>query len=281
MCEEALKAARANVARYEDNEAGRPEFDSSREFVMTRTVNPSWKPGDGASDDEWTKHKKVSINPADQPALEVYKLLISGIVPRPIGFLSTINPETGKGNLAPYSFFEVVASEPPTFIVSVAGSKDSLLHIRETKETVINVISEWFIDAANYTSITSPTEISEWELSGLTPQPSTIVKPACVAESAFNIECKLVDVLEVKSARAKDKINNHILVLEGVAIHVREDMYDPERNIIDLAKLKPIGRAGGISYVRILEGFELPRYEFDQQLEDEPALKKVVGNPKI
>lgn len=131
-----------------------------------KTPKPDWQPGDGATDDEWSKHKKVIIDPSSTDSgIDTYKLLISAIVPRPIAFISTISADGTRENLAPFSYFEVVSNDPPTFVLSISGGmKDTLSNLLETKEAVLNVISEWFIDAANYTSITSPPEISEWEL---------------------------------------------------------------------------------------------------------------------
>ncbi|KAK7204815.1 hypothetical protein BZA70DRAFT_268015 [Myxozyma melibiosi] len=277
-------AGRANVhvklkqlkARYEANEASRPEFDSEKQFTMTKTVKPDWKPGDGASDDDWTKHSKITIDPLSPSisGMEAYKLLISAIVPRPIAFLSTLSADGKTANLAPYSYFEVLANDPPTFVVSVSqGMKDTLKNLLETKEGVLNVISEWFIDAANYTSVDAPPGVSEWELSGLHKEPSKFVKPACVAESAFNIEVKLVNSFEIESLRTPGTIVSHICILQGLCFHAREDVLNKDSTTLDLAKLKPVGRAGGITYLRASDGFEVPRYSYAQQCEDVPGVK--------
>ncbi|KAK9489428.1 hypothetical protein V1508DRAFT_59383 [Lipomyces doorenjongii] len=273
-----LDAARASIARYQKAHAPRPAFDETKEWTLSKTVKPDWRPGDGASSAEWQAHAKIQIDPLEpgRPPIDNYKLLISAIVPRPIGFLSTISQDGTRTNVAPFSYFELVAHEPPTFVISVSGGlKDTVNNLLETKQGVLNVVSEWFIDAANYTAITSPPDVSEWDLAGLHQAPATKVRPPLVAESAFNIETKVVDVLDVKSPRS-GAVVSRVFVLEGVHFHAREDVINDNRSSLDMAKLKPVGRIGGIMYCRVSDGFEIPRYDYAQQYEDEPAVRSIV-----
>ncbi|KAK9455033.1 hypothetical protein V1511DRAFT_499239 [Dipodascopsis uninucleata] len=276
-----MESERDRIAKFKALEASRPDFDTTREFVVTKTPKPDWQPGDGATSNEWKDKQTIGIDPkVDGSPIDNYKLLISAIVPRPVGFLSTVSADGKTQNLAPYSFFQVVCSSPPLFVVGLArnrhgGEKDSLKHLLDTKEVTINMISEWFIDSANYASITSPDDVSEWDLTGLHPVQSVKVKAPRVAESAFSVEAKLLSTYDIKHPDSGAVIST-VATVEGVYFHVREDVINPERNNIDFAKLKPIGRMGGISYCRITDTFDIPRYEYFQQFEDVPIIKDLV-----
>lgn len=117
-------------------EASRPPFDHSRKFAFTQTPNIDWKLSDGANDGgESLKKNHVDIDPyaPGRPAVSNYKLLISGIIPRPIGFVSTRSEDGSSTNLAPFSYTQVVNHDPPVFIVGYAGgfgnAKDSLKNL--------------------------------------------------------------------------------------------------------------------------------------------------------
>src|SRR3989338_780964 len=125
---------------------------------------------------------KISINTKEIPAQDRYKLLIGSIVPRPIGFISTISLN-GVYNLAPFSFFNGVCSEPMAvlFCPVIRGSdgqeKDTLKNIKATKEFVANIVSEDFAEKMNQCSAEYPYEVDEFKETGLTPLKSTLVKP--------------------------------------------------------------------------------------------------------
>lgn len=111
-----------------------------------------WKPGMGSNDGgEWEKHQHVEIDPYedDRPATSNYKLLISAIIPRPIGFVSTRSKDGSSTNLAPFSYTQVVNHDPPIFIIGYSGgfdkAKDSLRNLTESGECVINIISEHYV----------------------------------------------------------------------------------------------------------------------------------------
>ncbi len=119
--------------------------------------------------------------------------------PRPIGFISSVNPD-GVTNLAPFSYFTMANHDPPVVVVSFthpppkdgqSSLKETCQNILDTKQFVANLISESFVEAANYTSVDAPKDVSEWALSGLTPVPSKLVKAPRVGESAFAMECDL------------------------------------------------------------------------------------------
>lgn len=156
-------------------EASRPDYDIARSWTYSKTRNPNWTYGDGASDSFWENQPLTDIDPNEEgrPTNLNYKLMISSTVPRPIALLSTISRE-GVQNLAPFSYFQAVSSEPPVYMVSFVGEekKDSLLNVLESKEACISLISDSYVEAANATSINTPPGISEWPLSGLHPRSS-------------------------------------------------------------------------------------------------------------
>lgn len=254
---------------FQKIQASRPEFKRDTEVTFTQPPNPEWKTADGANDGgESLKKNHVEIDPHEEgrPVASNYKLLISGIVPRPIALISTKSKDGETTNLAPFSYAQVINHDPPLFIVGFVGSldkaKDTLKNLAETDECVINIISEHFVEAANATAINAPYGVSEWETSGLHQAPCSVVKAARVKESILSIEAKLVRTEEFESRTTPGKKTGVLAVVEGVRFWAREDAINEEKSIVDLKVLKPISRLGGISYGRTSEAMELPRPNF-------------------
>lgn len=257
-------AKQSNHPDFKATERSRPDFKATSSLLQTKTPYPEWTSGEGANSDEWKKHKKISVAAYDsnRTPIDNYKLLISAITPRPVGFVSTIS-KSGVRNLAPFSFFNMVNVDPPTFVFGFSTNngafKDTPTNIIETGELTINIISEWFVEAANSASVAAPPEFDEWELSGLTPVESEEVKPPHVAESAFSVEAKYITHHEWKSKVDPSRTSGLTMIVEGVKFHIREDVVNEDLNVIDIGKLKPVSRLGGISYGRTNEIFELDR----------------------
>lgn len=270
------KSGHSRHPPFKSVELSRPEFDHAKTWKYTKTADPEWKQGQGANSNEWSKFKKIAIDPNDaaRTPIDNYKLLISTVTPRPIGFVST-EGKLGERNLAPFSYFNVMNTEPPIFVLGFSGSKanpkDTLRNILETEELTINIISEWFIEAANFCAVNLPYEVNEWELSGLTPVPLEEVKPPHVAESSFSVEAKLVDTHEWKLRRDPQKATGVMCIVEGVRFHVREDLINEEQNVVDIAQLKPVSRLGGITYARVADGFEIPRPDYEEVKEEKES----------
>jgi flavin reductase (DIM6/NTAB) family NADH-FMN oxidoreductase RutF len=229
---------------FKEVEASRPTWREPQgdPFPFTQTRNPDWQAGDGANDSGASlKHSHISIDPyaTDRPAAFNYKLLISAIVPRPVGFVSTRSADGTSTNLAPFSYFTLVNHDPPMFVLGYAGgfdkAKDSLRNLSETKECVINIISEHYIEAANATSVNAPYGISEWALTGLTPAECEEVKASRVKEAVFSVEAKLVETKEFESRATPGKKTGVLAIVEGVRFWAREDAVNEERNLIDPA----------------------------------------------
>jgi flavin reductase (DIM6/NTAB) family NADH-FMN oxidoreductase RutF len=201
----------------------------------------------------------ICIDPTDNGNQDNYKLLIGSILPRPIAFVSTQSAD-GALNLAPFSFFTGVCSNPPTllFCPMVRGSdgqrKDTLLNIEETGEFVVNVVSEDIVERMNRTAAEVPRHVSEFELSGLTPAPSVKVKPPRVLESPVSMECTLQRIVPVGAG----DIGSGAVVLGTILqFHIRADLYENGR--INTAILKPVSRLAGASYAPVREIFDLAR----------------------
>ncbi|KAK1756277.1 hypothetical protein QBC47DRAFT_379621 [Echria macrotheca] len=269
---------------FKQVEASRPPFDTSSTFRYTQTPSPSWTFGSGAnslSPSNPPSHIPIDPYAPSRPAAFNYKLLISAVVPRPIAFLSTVSPTGSSTNLAPFSYFQVIAHDPPLFVVgfasSLARAKDSLRNLVETNECVINIISEDFIEAANSTSINAPYGASEWDVSGLTPvyDCEIVSKVPRVKEAVFSIEAKLESVREFESRANPGKMGSTMVVLEGVRFWAREDAINEEGNLLDPKVLRPMSRLGGITYGRVTEALELPRPDFERDLGGQEGLAKL------
>ena len=198
------------------------------------------------------------IDPATAAPVDIYKLMVGAIVPRPIAFVSTVSPD-GILNLAPFSFFTGISANPPVICFSpmIRGSdsarKDTLRNIQRTREFVVNVVSEAFVRQMNICSTEFPPEIDEFEASGLTPIPSEVVKPPRVKESYIHMECTLLQIVDV----SPKPLGGSIVLGEVVRFHVDDAVIDNYR--IDPDKLRPVGRMGGPTYTRTTDRFDLER----------------------
>jgi flavin reductase (DIM6/NTAB) family NADH-FMN oxidoreductase RutF len=197
------------------------------------------------------------LDPAGMSVRERYFLLIGSIVPRPIAFVSTVNA-AGAPNVAPMSFFNGVSSTPPVVSVSLASrrgtKKDTLRNIEETGEFVVNIVDEAIVERVNLASGDYPPEVSEFDVTGLTPEPSRIVRPPRVAESPISLECKLVQAVPV----GVDPHRTVLVLGEVLLFHVREGLL-LENNHVDAEALRAVGKMGGPGYCRTRDRFSLER----------------------
>jgi flavin reductase (DIM6/NTAB) family NADH-FMN oxidoreductase RutF len=251
------------AADFEKVQASRPDFDPARKIEVTKHPNPEWTYGKGVEGhDASIKHREINPYASDRPMVNNYRLLVAGIAPRPVGFVSTVSRDGKSKNLSPFSYFQVIDHDPPMFIVGFSSrpgrEKDTYRNLKETGECVINSVSENMIEAVNASSIDAPYGVSEWDVSGLHEAPTSTVKPSRVQESVFSIEAKVVDVKEFESHSEGMSVAGMVL-LKATRFWVREDATNSDASHIDLEKLRPVGQLGGISYGRILSTFELPR----------------------
>jgi flavin reductase (DIM6/NTAB) family NADH-FMN oxidoreductase RutF len=201
----------------------------------------------------------MEINPNQIPHQSVYKLMTGSILPRPIGWISTIDTD-GRPNLAPFSFFNVVCSKPPTvvFCPLVRGTdgqtKDTLNNVRATGEFVVNIVTEELLHAMNRSSVEAPPDLNEFEFAGVTAQASVTVRPPRVKESPVHFECRVRQIVEISSEPG----GGSLVIGEVLHVHVEERVL-VGNDKINLAALKPVGRLAGGGYVRVTDVIELER----------------------
>ncbi|KAL1847471.1 hypothetical protein Plec18170_008584 [Paecilomyces lecythidis] len=262
-------AAFGTQSNFEEIQASRPEFRRDASVSYVKQPKQDWKQGDGPNDGgECLKKDQVEIDPyeADRPSTSNYKLVVSGMVPRPITLISTRSKDGKTVNLAPFSYCQVINHDPPLYVVGFVGSlqqsKDTLRNIHESGECVLNMVSEHFVEAANATALGAPYGVSEWEISGLHQAPSSTVKPARVKEAILSVEGKLLEFKEFESRQTPGKKTGVMVTIEATRFWVREDAINENKDVVNLDVLKPISRLGGTAYGRTTEVIEIPRPEF-------------------
>ncbi|ETI21749.1 hypothetical protein G647_05818 [Cladophialophora carrionii CBS 160.54] len=284
---ETVDRRKARKADFKKAEASRPLWDDVAPVVV-QTPAPDWTFGAGPNHTHAqtsasaTTAKHIAIDPyaPDRSLLDNYKLLVSGVVPRPIAFISTRSRDGKSENLAPMSYFQLVNVDPPILVVGLmspmARAKDTLLNLLETRECVINVVSEGIIEAVNATSIDAPYGVSEWEIAGLTPvYDCHTVSCARVRESVFSMEARLESVREFSSRSKPGTKAGTLETLEVTYFWAREDALNEGRNELDLAVLRPMSRLGGMAFGRTTQVIELMRPDFDTDLEGLGGLEKL------
>ncbi len=200
----------------------------------------------------------MKIDVSTTPASELYQILTRVVTPRPIAWVTTIDL-AGRVNLAPFSFFNVFASNPPVVIFSPAfrrdgTKKDTLRNIEATREFVVNAAVESLAEEVNLSSKEVGPEESEIELTGLSTRPSDRVRPPGLAESPVSMECKLLQIIEIGQGPGAA----NLVIGEVVAIHLDDAILDPAGKV-DSSKLRTIGRLGGDEYCRLGDVFRMER----------------------
>lgn len=186
-----------------------------------------------------------------------YKLLAATVVPRPIAWTVT-RSKSGIINAAPFSFFNVVGSAPPTVVLGILsdpekGLKDTARNITETGEFVINLVPVSLVESMNLTSIDAPADVSEIEMARIPTTPSIHVSPPRISTSPVSFEC-------INQTSLVTGPNQILIVGRVVAIHIADEfMKDPVRGHVDTLKLDLVARTFGAGYARIGEPFDLSR----------------------
>ncbi len=201
-----------------------------------------------------------SIIPSDVSTKELHAYLLGAVGPRPIAFASTISND-GVPNLSPYSFFNVFSANPPVMIFSPARrvrdntTKDSLTNCQDNKEVVINIVNYDIVQQMSLSSTEYPSEVNEFEKSGLTMLKSDIVKPFRVKESPVQFECKVNKIIELGNQGGA----GNLVIAEVVKLHIAEHILD-ENGKIDQYEIDQVARMGGNWYTRANRGmFEVPK----------------------
>jgi flavin reductase (DIM6/NTAB) family NADH-FMN oxidoreductase RutF len=206
----------------------------------------------------------VSVDPATLPPDRRYALMIGSIVPRPIAVVGTCLPDGSEPNLAPFSFFAGVGSDPMCLLFCPANrsdgsEKDSLRHAKPVAEGgcgefTVSVATESIIRQVVACAEELPPACSEFELSGLTPAPSHRVRPPRVHESPITFECRTLRVIRTNPERPS---GGNIVLGEVVWIHADPSVMD-DRFRVQADAVRAVGRMGGLDYVRTADRLELP-----------------------
>ena len=183
------------------------------------------------------------------------------MVPRPIGWISS-RDASDRVNLAPYSFFNGVAYNPPQVMFAAtgnhpqeAGLKDSVENIRETGVFVVNLVSFALREAMNKTAAPAPRAVDEFDLAGLTKADGVAVNVPRVAESPVNMECRLVKIVDLPAAdpgRPNLVVFGHV-----VAVHIADDVLVDGK--VDITRLAPLSRLGYRDYGQVSGVFAMDR----------------------
>lgn len=186
-----------------------------------------------------------------------YKLLAATVMPRPIAWVVT-QDASGVVNAAPFSFFNVMGSAPPTVAIGILGDpergfKDTARNVLDTGEFVVNLVPERLVEAMNVTAIDAPRGLDELRLAGLATSPSARVRPPRIAESPVSFEC--VTLSSVVTGPSQVIVIGRVLI-----VHVADDcVLDRDRAHIDTPKLDLVARSYGSDYVRSHDTFSLAR----------------------
>jgi flavin reductase (DIM6/NTAB) family NADH-FMN oxidoreductase RutF len=184
----------------------------------------------------------------DLTGREPYFLLTGLVVPRPIGWVSTLSTD-GTPNIAPHSYFNIISSRPPIVHFTSSGEKDSLRNCRATGEFVVNVVSHDLVEEMNLTAADFPPEVSEFEWAQLETAPSSRVQPPRVARAKAALECRVVDIIT--------KGNGTMVFGEVVHFAIDDAVWRDGR--VDPELLAPVGRLAGTAYSAPGAVFKIPR----------------------
>jgi flavin reductase (DIM6/NTAB) family NADH-FMN oxidoreductase RutF len=204
----------------------------------------------------------VKIDPRAISADAAYYWMVASIVPRPIAWVSSLN-EDGTANLAPFSFFSGVGSDPPTCLfcvgrktkVEIGNKKDTWANVERTGEYVIHIVPDALAQKMNVTSKEYPHGVDEFALAGVTKAACERVAAPRIVEAPIAMECKLLQINEVGQADGGG--GTAIIVGEILYFHVHDEVLEGGR--IDPGKVDAVGRMGGALYARTRDRFEMPR----------------------
>lgn len=199
---------------------------------------------------------QISVKDTDSGIL--YKLLTGLVIPRPIGWISTVD-ENGINNLAPFSFFNVVGEDPPHVMFSTVRTgnknKDTLNNVLANKQFVVNLVTEDVVEQMNTTSNAVENTVDEFQLAHLTPIPCELIKPKRVAEAKAHFECEMVHHYFLE-----DHKNGGACIVIGkvLMMHINDEIL-LENYRINLDKYQPVARLAGSNYSKLGETFSIKR----------------------
>jgi len=192
--------------------------------------------------------RPIEVGPHDWTQRDFYRLMSALVVPRPVGWISTVSA-AGVNNVAPYSFFNLLGSDPPYVGFGSTGAKDSIANLRDVPEFVVNIVSMHLLATMNLTATDFPPEEDEFRWAGLTSEPSAKIRPFRVAEAKAHLECEVVQIVSDR--------NTHITLGRIIHAHVDPSVWKDGR--VDPRLLDPVCRLAGSAYASLGELTNLAR----------------------
>jgi flavin reductase (DIM6/NTAB) family NADH-FMN oxidoreductase RutF len=192
---------------------------------------------------------------ADEPHGLPFDPFKAIIAPRPIGWIGSMD-ETGRVNLAPYSYFNAVGTRPHMIAFSSEGMKDSARNARQTGEFTYSLATLPLARQMNLSSAALEGGENEFDFAGLTMAPSRLVKPPFVAESPAALECKVVHFIEMEDLR-RQPLGKYLVIGQVVATHIKDEYITDGR--FDAVKAQTIARCGYNDYATVEALWELTR----------------------
>ena len=200
----------------------------------------------------------MEFNPDTLSSKAIYKLLTGSIIPRPIAWIATID-DAGTNNLAPFSYFNMVGDDPPHVMFSTRrdnnSNKDTLNNVLSTKQFVVNMVTEALAEQMNSTAQAVPADVDEFQMVGITPIPSSAVKPMRVKESLVQFECEMVHHYFLENHKQGGAC---VVIGRVVRMHFDESVLLEDYKI-NMETYKPIARLAGSNYSKIGEVFSIKR----------------------
>lgn len=191
----------------------------------------------------------------------MYKMISGSVIPRAIGWITTLDEETNVVNAAPFSFTSGVSNQIPLISIAMLRGndepKDSARNLLKNKNGVVHIVSEDLVNAMNETSAPLPPNESEVSFAGLHLIPSTTVKTPGIKEAKIRMEVEVYDYYPVKNREGK--IVTDFFFLEVTDFHFDEEVFDPEKEYIDVAALQPVARLAGPFYATLDEVYGIKR----------------------
>lgn len=192
--------------------------------------------------------RPIEVGPHDWTQRDFYRLMSALVIPRPVGWISTVSA-AGVSNVAPYSFFNLLGSDPPYVGFGSTGAKDSVANLRDVPEFVVNIVSMHLLATMNLTATDFPPEEDEFRWAGLTSEPSAKIRPFRVAEAKAHLECEVVQIVSDR--------NTHITLGRIIHAHVDPSVWKDGR--VDPRLLDPVCRLAGSAYASLGELTSLAR----------------------
>ena len=209
-----------------------------------------------------TAGESLEIDPQDWESQQIYFLTTGLVIPRPIGWISSLS-EDGLPNLAPYSFFNAVSPDHVAFSSS-GNNKDSINNVRKTREFVANIVTQDIVERMNFTSTNFPPQHDEFEWAGLTRAASKKVKPFRVAEAKAHLECEVVEIVQAGVGQ----------IVIGKIVHFHVDAAVWKNGRVDPELLNPVCRLSGAYYATMGEVFKIER-PFWEEVEGSKGTEKM------